>query len=238
MAKSYKITDQEREEKSNQYKTNSMICLCICIVAFVSFAICGIFFSIAYCIVPWLLFGISGVIGTINWKRYKIISTGLLGEEIVSNTLDLLPDEYTVINNIPINFNGKQAEIDSLIISKYGLFIVETKNYQGDIIGKVTDENWIQKKKSFGGRVYENKMINPVKQVKFQTYLLSSMLKEHGIHCWINPYVVFVGAKSVSTDSEIVFDNQENLYKEIMSKNKSIVTIDDLHKVEKLVLNV
>lgn len=238
MAKSYKITDQEREEKSNQYKTNSMICLCICIVAFVSFAICGIFFSIAYCIVPWLLFGISGVIGTINWKRYKIISTGLLGEEIVSNTLDLLPDEYTVINNIPINFNGKQAEIDSLIISKYGLFIVETKNYQGDIIGKVTDENWIQKKKSSGGRVYENKMINPVKQVKFQTYLLSSMLKEHGIHCWINPYVVFVGAKSVSTDSEIVFDNQENLYKEIMSKNKSIVTIDDLHKVEKLVLNV
>lgn len=49
---------------------------------------------------------------------------------------------------------------------------------------------------------------------------------------------MFVGAKSVSTDSEIVFDNQENLYKEIMSKNKSIVTIDDLHKVEKLVLNV
>lgn len=237
MAKSYKITDQEREEKSNQYKTNSMICLCICIVAFVSFAICGIFFNIAYCIVPWLLFGISGVIGTINWKRYKIISTGLLGEEIVSNTLDLLPDEYTVINNIPINYNGKQAEIDSLIISKYGLFIVETKNYQGDIIGKVTDENWIQKKKSSGGRVYENKMRNPVKQVKFQTYLLSSMLKEHGIHCWINPYVVFVGAKSVSTDSEIVFDNQENLYKKIMSKNKSIVTIDDLHKVEKLFLN-
>lgn len=63
------------------------------------------------------------------------------------------------------------------------------------------------------------------------------MLKEHGIHCWINPYVVFVGAKSVSTDSEIVFDNQENLYKKIVSKNKSIVAIDDLHKVEKLFLN-
>lgn len=52
------------------------------------------------------IFAVGGIIvagiGDVLWKKYKTISAGLYGEELVSYTLNSLPAEYTSYNNIPL----------------------------------------------------------------------------------------------------------------------------------------
>ncbi|WP_318011012.1 nuclease-related domain-containing protein [Clostridium sp. FP1] len=37
---------------------------------------------------------------------------------------------------------NKTTQIDHVIVSNYGIFVIETKNYKGWIIGNEFDENW------------------------------------------------------------------------------------------------
>lgn len=182
-----------------------------------------------------LVFGVTGGFGQYFWNKYKTLKAGLYGEELVSDTLNSLPEEYTVYNNIPIEKDGRQTEIDSLIISKYGIFLGEVKNYKGRIIGDENDSTWTQIKKSAAGELYENSIKNPIKQAKFQTYLLSSVFREKGLNCYIDPYVVFVGSDSVNTDSDMVLRSQNEFYNEIMSHHDIKISRDNMNKIKGLI---
>ena len=56
--------------------------------------------------------------------------------------------------------NETTHQIDHIVISKYGIFVIETKNYGGLIIGKEHSENWVQyfgkKKYYFKNPIYQN----------------------------------------------------------------------------------
>lgn len=174
---------------------------------------------------------IIAIIGKVIWKKYKIISAGLYGEELVSYTLNLLPAEYTSYNNIPLEKDGKRTEIDTLVVSKYGIFLGEVKNYKGRIVGNENDSTWTQIKTSSAGESYENTIKNPVKQAKFQTYLLSSILKDQGLHCYVNPYVVFTGSDSVNTDSGIVLRSENEFHNTILTYHDTRISNEDLEKI-------
>lgn len=174
---------------------------------------------------------ITAIIGKVMWKKYKTISAGLYGEELVSYTLNSLPEEYTSYNNIPLEKDGKRTEIDTLVISKYGIFLGEVKNYKGRIVGNENDSTWTQIKTSSAGESYENTIKNPVKQAKFQTYLLSSILKDQGLHCYVNPYVVFTGSESVNTDSGIVLRSENEFHNTILTYHDTRISNEDLEKI-------
>ena len=81
---------------------------------------------------------------TIN-KEVKSQIKGNLGELRQEIRLDRLPREnYKTINNILIPNENKTSQIDHLVISNYGIFIIENKNYQGHIYGKQYDKTWTQ----------------------------------------------------------------------------------------------
>lgn len=178
---------------------------------------------------------VSGIIiagiGDVLWKKYKTISAGLYGEELVSYTLNSLPAEYTSYNNIPLEKDGKRTEIDTLVVSKYGIFLGEVKNYKGRIVGNENDSTWTQIKTSSAGESYENTIKNPVKQAKFQTYLLSSILKDQGLHCYVNPYVVFTGSESVNTDSGIVLRSENEFHNTILTYHDTRISNENLEKI-------
>jgi len=178
---------------------------------------------------------VSGIIiagiGDVLWKKYKTISAGLYGEELVSYTLNSLPAEYISYNNIPLEKDGKRTEIDTLVVSKYGIFLGEVKNYKGRIVGNENDSTWTQIKTSSAGESYENTIKNPVKQAKFQTYLLSSILKDQGLHCYVNPYVVFTGSESVNTDSGIVLRSENEFHNTILTYHDTRISNEDLEKI-------
>ena len=89
-----------------------------------------------------------------------IPSKGAMGEKRVARILEKLPEEkYSVINNLLLNNNGYTSQVDHVVVSVYGIFVIETKTYQGIISGGENSEHWTQ---NIYGNKYEFR--NPILQ--------------------------------------------------------------------------
>lgn len=100
------------------------------------------------------------VILIITAKIYKSKIKGYVGERLVSRKLRKLNKrKYKVINNLLLKTPKGSTQIDHVVVSRYGIFVIETKNYKGIIRGNEYDDNWNQ--------ILINKsevLRNPVKQ--------------------------------------------------------------------------
>ncbi|MUK87767.1 NERD domain-containing protein [Ornithinibacillus sp. L9] len=71
---------------------------------------------------------------------------GEIGEYKIDIQLSQLPKEYRYLNDIMIE-NPKSissySQIDHLVITPYGIFGIETKNYQGTIYGGKDRKTWL-----------------------------------------------------------------------------------------------
>ena len=108
-------------------------------------------------ILLYLLF-ISGLL-VVLIRRAKI--KGYLGEKIVDKILSTLPkDQYAVYNNILLKNDYGTTQIDHIVLSVFGVFVIETKNYQGWIFGNERDAYWTQniygKKTRFKNPILQN----------------------------------------------------------------------------------
>ena len=84
-------------------------------------------------------------------------------------------NEYKVLHNITLQSAvGKTTQIDHVIVSIYGIFVVETKNYQGWIYGNEIDLKWTQ-------IIYKKRQqfYNPIKQNQGHIKALKGMLPEY-----------------------------------------------------------
>ncbi|MBR2099872.1 MAG: NERD domain-containing protein [Eubacterium sp.] len=117
---------------------------------------------------------------------------GNIGEKKAEFVLEnYLPDEYTVIQNIPICFNGDRSEIDNLVIGRTGVFIVEVKNLKGLIVGNCEEKIWKQYKTDQYGKEHIDENKNPVMQVSRQIRILKEYLKANGVKTYIRGVVYF-----------------------------------------------
>jgi len=92
-------------------------------------------------------------------KKTKII-VGFFGEFWVKRELRKLNNDYKIINDVMIRtIDGRTHQIDHLVISKYGIFVIETKQYNGYLIGNDYDKKW--QFKTYRKTYYIN---NPVHQ--------------------------------------------------------------------------
>lgn len=99
------------------------------------------------------------IFDTFMFFYYKKI-VGMFGEFWVKKELKKLSSEYLVFNNVLIKTNDENThQIDHIIVSNYGIFVVETKQYNGFIIGNEYDKKWIVKA---GNKKYY--MNNPLRQ--------------------------------------------------------------------------
>ena len=79
-----------------------------------------------------------------------VISTpwfkGVFGEFQVNLILKRLPrDEYHLIKNVTLPTADGTTQIDHIVVSKFGVFVVETKNMKGWIFGSAGQTQWTQK---------------------------------------------------------------------------------------------
>ena len=105
-----------------------------------------------------------------RFNRAKII--GNIGEKKVSLRLHLLQDEYKIFDDIYLNINEHSVQIDHIVVSKYGVFVIETKNIKGWIFGTDKSEYWI---KNMYGKKYEFR--NPLKQNYYHVKMLQTLLQ-------------------------------------------------------------
>ena len=108
----------------------------------------------------------------IIWRRSK----GKRGEKQVAALLALLPKKrYKVINDLLIQSGGHSTQIDHVVVSVYGIFVIETKYYQGWIYGGENSEYWTQ-------NIYGNKyqLRNPLWQNQGHVKAIARIIGDSG----------------------------------------------------------
>ena len=120
---------------------------------------------------------------------------GIFGEFIVNLSAKLLLDgnEYHLIKNVTLPTETGTTQIDHIIVSKYGVFVVETKNMKGWIFGSINQKTWTQK-------IYKHttKFQNPLRQNYKHTKTLESLLGLTDKQ--IYSVIVFIGDSTFKTD--------------------------------------
>ncbi|MFZ3171595.1 MAG: nuclease-related domain-containing protein [Carboxydocellales bacterium] len=69
---------------------------------------------------------------------------GELGEFKIDFQLEQLPPDYKYISDVLFRTKRGLTQIDQIIITPVGVFVIETKNYAGKIYGKQFDKMWAQ----------------------------------------------------------------------------------------------
>ena len=159
---------------------------------------------------------IVSILAIYLWKLYSPKIKGIIGEKSISSILYFLDkSKYKVINNIVLKKDTKTSQIDHIVISDFGIFVIETKNYKGWIIGNENSEHWIQvlfKRKQ--------KFYNPIKQNLGHINALKNCLSSYSNINYI-PIVVF------STKSEI----KVNSTTDVINSHQLIATIKKYYEI-------
>jgi len=161
---------------------------------------------------------------------------GKRGEMRVSTILSQLPDEYTILNDLVFKTEKGTTQIDHIVVSKYGVFAIETKNYRGEIYGDDNRQEWTQlivtevtyAKKWWKTYTYvtKNHFYNPVKQSVGHALRIKEMLSAFP-HIKIVPVVVFAGDAVLSNvESRYHVIYEENLL-DVINKYRTIYLKDD-----------
>lgn len=97
---------------------------------------------------------------------------GKYSERLVHKKMLQLSDEYTIFNNLLFESNGRSTQIDHIVVSPYGVFVIETKGYKGWILGGENSEYWTQV-------IYKSKhkFYNPIKQNEGHVRFLRHLFK-------------------------------------------------------------
>ena len=56
-------------------------------------------------------------------------------EQYVVKILEQLPSDYIVLNDLVFPTDKGITQVDHIVLSKFGVFAIETKNYTGEIYG-------------------------------------------------------------------------------------------------------
>lgn len=88
---------------------------------------------------------------------------GYLGERSVRKVIGKTKIEANkyIVNNLTFEIESRSVQIDHILLTKAGIFVIETKNYSGRIYGNKYDDYWTQVL-AFGRS--KHKVYSPIKQ--------------------------------------------------------------------------
>lgn len=132
---------------------------------------------------------------TKNSYRSRLLLNQNQGEAAVRKavTSNFKSPNFHLLNNVTIPFQDGTTQIDHILISTKGIFVIEVKHYSGWIFGNEKSDQWMQS-------IYrvKNRFQNPIHQnyrhVKAIQHLLDFLPKEQ-----IHSIVVFSGSAEFKT---------------------------------------
>ena len=122
-----------------------------------------------------------------NWWK------GVWGEFQVNMMLKRLPKtEYNCLKDITLPTTDGTTQIDHIVISRFGIFVIETKNIKGWIFGSANQAMWTQ-------QIYRhrNQFQNPLRQNYKHTQTLAQLLELP--NDVIFSVIVFIGDSTFKT---------------------------------------
>jgi len=116
------------------------------------------------------------------------LRAGAKGERRTLDSLQALPEPYHVFTNVRVH---DRMEADAVVVGPNGVFVVETKDYNGRLEGNPEDTSWTLHKVGRKGGSYTKKVNNPLNQLKKNIFVIANFLKMGGCHAWVEGCVVF-----------------------------------------------
>lgn len=149
---------------------------------------------------------------------------GAKGERRVNATLSRKLDQqdYTLLEDLTLPNSHGTTQVDHVVLSKYGVFVIETKNMSGWIFGGETQARWTQVM-----RRHKSQFQNPLRQnyhhVKVVQDLLGIKLDQ------LENLVAFVGTAKPKTEMPAnVFWSRRDLFNYIASRKTVRFTEDEV----------
>ncbi len=166
-------------------------------------------------------------------RRLKAKAKGVEGEALVSIILKKLPaDQYIPIHNVMLPTSKGTTQIDHVVVSKYGIFVIETKNYAGWIMGSENGDKWMQS--IYGSR---KQFMNPIHQNFGHIKTLQTLLPQVPEDAFFS-IVCFPGDSKIKVNAShtpVVYYSQ--LEKIIRSHTDEKIATDDLEKITQAIQN-
>jgi restriction system protein len=151
---------------------------------------------------------------------------GFAGEMLVhiSAKIHLNRDKYHVLRNVTLPPPMERPRLIHVIVSEYGVFVIETKNMKGWIFGGARQKTWTQKIFK-----YTNKFQNPLHQNYKHVETLKSILELNDQQ--IFSVVVFVGSSTFKTEMPDNVIKVPGLIKYIKSKDQHVLFDSDVQMI-------
>lgn len=122
----------------------------------------------------------------LNRTKYEIH----IGEQKVNQAFKehLSMSDYRLLENVTLaTGDGSTTQIDHVVVSPFGIFVIETKHYAGLVVGTERQKNWTQIT-----RTKKRKFQNPINQNYKHLKELQTLLPELDRQCF-HSLIVFSG---------------------------------------------
>jgi restriction system protein len=159
---------------------------------------------------------------------------GKFGEFFVNLMFKIrLPKEqYEIIHNVTLRTEDGTTQIDHIILSVFGIFVVETKNMKGWIFGSKEQPFWTQQIFKF-----KTQFQNPLHQNYKHTQTLGKLLSVLGIgNEKIFSLVVFVGDSKFKTKMPENVTYGSGAVSYIRSKKKIIMSHEQISQAKGIIM--
>ena len=148
------------------------------------------------------------------------VSRGNKGEEKVISTLKRIKVNHHVFNNV--TFISEKSEmthqIDHILVHPHGVFVIETKNYFGEIIANTNEGYW---KKIIKGK--EEIIRDPLKQNKSHVRVVKKILKDVdviSVVVFVKNNAPYFGDENVINLKDLLLFIDSYPYKKILEKEE------------------
>jgi len=160
----------------------------------------------------WILFALGVAVLYFYLKSPSVI--GAAGERRVNATLSRKLDEqdYTLLEDLTLPTLQGTTQIDHIVLSRFGVFVIETKNMSGWIFGGESQARWTQVI-----RRHKSQFQNPLRQNYLHVRVVQDLL---GIRLdQLENLVAFVGSAEPKTEMPWnVFWSRGDLYNYVASQ--------------------
>jgi len=143
-----------------------------------------------------------------------------VGEVLVRNSLTnhFQSKSWHLLNNVTIPIENHTTQVDHILISRFGIFVIETKHYKGWLFGDEKSKQWTQilwkRKSKFQNPIHQN-----YKHVKVVQDILDFIPKEQ-----IIGLVVFTGDAVFKTKQPKDVYSLEELIKYLKGLEREFIT--------------
>lgn len=167
---------------------------------------------------------------------FKAKIKGKAGEATIGMFLKNLDKEkYNVVNDVLLDSEGgntKTTQVDHVVVSVYGIFSIETKNYKGMIYGYENAKEWTQ-------NIYGNKyrFMNPIRQNYAHIKAIETLLKNNGYNdIPLHSIIAFPGDSTLKVTAEKAYVVKWGSVNDTIRKlsDKQCLSKEDIEKISLL----